>query len=218
VRCDWLGIGVLLTAWLQSCSPAANSVASGPAGAAANVAIGATVGLVRYGGDCGRYSDAGGADCFRGGYPSGDKGEVRIESPPPGRLDGGVGDRSPSVGSGDAVAVEDPPPDAALRCRFPPAGSRSLEDWSQARAGDIYAVVLEYRQGWVAADTRTSLLGSKVPELELDNLDDHPEFSEHRGRLGATLLLRARQVRETRDRSMSLVTWTARIVGVCRTQ
>jgi hypothetical protein len=180
-----------------ACGPAGVPVVSAPAGAAANVALGTTVGLVRYYGDCGRYSDAGGADCFRGGYPRRDDGEVRIESPAPDR-DGGV-----------------PMDGAASNCAFPPAGVRSLVDWSEARAGEPYALELEYLGEWVARrhDRSTE---PRPPALDLQDADDHPEFSQHSGLLGVTLLLKARNVQHTTERESSLVTWTARVVGVCR--
>jgi hypothetical protein len=161
----------------------------------ANVALGTTVGLVRYHGDCGRYSDAGGTDCFRGGYPRQDEGEVRIESPAPDRLDGGS-------------ASDD-------RCAFPPAGTQSLGDWSEARAGETYALKLEYLQEWVPRRSERST-EPRPPALDLQNGDDYPEFARHSGLLGVTLLLKARNVRSTPDRGSSLVTWTARVVGVCR--
>ena len=181
-----------------ACAPAGVPVVSAPAGAAANVALGTTVGLVRYHGDCGRYSDAGGVDCFRGGYPREDEGMVRIESPAP---DGGA--------PADAAASGEP------RCAFPPAGIRPLVDWSEARAGATYAVELEYLGEWAARRSDQST-EPRPPALDLVNTDDHPEFSRHSGLLSVTLLLKARHVQRTAERESSLVTWTARVVGVCR--
>jgi len=181
-----------------ACSPAGVPAVSAPAGAAANVALGTTVGLVRYYGDCGRYSDAGGADCFRGGYPRQDEGMVRIESPAP---DGGA--------PMDAAASSEP------GCAFPPAGTRPLVDWSEARAGEAYAVELEYLGEWAARRSERST-EPRPPALDLVNADDYPEFSRHSGLLGATLLLKARHVQRTAERESSLVTWTARVVGLCR--
>jgi hypothetical protein len=177
-----------------ACGPAGVPAVDATAGAAANVALGTTVGLVRYYGDCGRYSDAGGVDCFRGGYPREDEGMVRIESL---ATDGGA---APSGEPG---------------CAFPPAGTRPLIDWSAAQAGETYAVELEYLGEWAARRSDRST-EPRPPALDLVNADDYPEFSRHSGLLGVTLLLKARHVHRTAERESSLVTWTARVVGVCR--
>ncbi len=176
-----------------ACAPAGVPTVTAPAGAAANVALGTTVGLVSYYGDCGRYSDAGGVDCFRSGYPRQDEGMVRIESPAPGKA----------------------PVPSEPGCAFPPAGARPLVDWSEARAGETYAVELEYLGAWAARRSDEST-EPRPPALELLNADDYPEFSRHSGLLGATLLLKTRRVEHTAERESSLVTWSTRVVGVCR--